>query len=113
MKYFTYIMMVLCLFSCKKEVVETYQGKDGISFFAYTYEQLNTTAVRSYSFALQATQKQRDTMFIPLRITGTLSDQPRTVLLKTAEGTTATAGVDFVLKEAIIPPGVFIFNYPL
>ncbi len=113
MKYFLFVAILTCLFSCKKEAVDTYQGKDGISFFAYTYEQLNTTGVRSYSFALQATQKQRDTMFIPLRITGKLSDKPRTVLLKTGDGTTATAGVDFELKEAIIPPGVYIFNYPL
>ncbi|MBT2564119.1 DUF4843 domain-containing protein [Pedobacter sp. ISL-68] len=113
MKYLSYILIVACLFSCKKEAVETYQGKDGISFFAYTYELLHTTTVRSYSFALQATQKQKDTLFIPLRITGKLSDQPRTVLLKTAQGTTATAGVDFELKEFTIPAGASKFNYPL
>jgi hypothetical protein len=113
MKYLSYILIVACLFSCKKEAVETYQGKDGISFFAYTYELLHTTAVRSYSFALQATQKQRDTLFIPMRITGKLSDQPRKVLLKTAQGTTATAGVDFELKEFTVPPGASTFNYPL
>jgi hypothetical protein len=61
----------------------------------------------------KAPQKQGIPYVIPLRITGKLSDQPRTVLLKTAEGTTATAGVDFELKEVTIPPGVFIFNYPL
>ena len=113
MKYLSYILIVACLFSCKKEAVETYQGKDGISFFAYTYELLHTTAVRSYSFALQATQKQRDTLFIPMRITGKLSDKPRTVLLKTAQGTTATAGVDFELKEFTVPPGASTFKYPL
>jgi hypothetical protein len=113
MKYLLYVMIVVSLFSCKKEEVATYQGKDGVSFFAYTYQLLHTTAVRSYSFALQATQKPRDTMFIPLRITGKLSDSPRTVLLKAIDGTTATAGVDFELKEAIIPPGTYIFNYPL
>jgi len=113
MKYLLYVTMVFSLFSCKKEAVETYQGKDGVSFFAYTYQQLHTTATRSYSFAFQSTVKKRDTMYIPLRITGKLSDQPRTVLLKTADGTTATAGVDFELKEVTIPPGVSIFNYPL
>lgn len=113
MKYLLYVITVVCLFSCRKETVGSYQGKDGISFFAYTYQLLHTTAGRSYSFALQATQKQRDTLFIPMRITGKLSDKPRTVLLKTAEGTTATAGVDFELKEAIIPPGISTFNYPL
>ncbi|MBE5319827.1 DUF4843 domain-containing protein [Pedobacter sp. MR2016-19] len=113
MKYLSYIMVAACLFSCKKEAVETYQGKDGVSFFAYTYEQLNTTAVRSYSFAFQATEKQRDTLFIPMRITGKLSDKPRTVLLKTAQGTTATAGVDFELKEFTVPAGASKFNYPL
>lgn len=113
MKYLLYVMMVFCLFSCKKEVVENYQGKDGVSFFAYTYQQLHTTAIRSYSFAFQSTVKARDTMFIPLRLTGKLTDQPRTVLLKTAPGTTATAGIDFELKEVVIPPGVSLFNYPL
>ncbi|SDG57399.1 protein of unknown function [Pedobacter terrae] len=113
MKYILYVTMVFTLFSCKKEAVETYQGKDGVSFFAYTYQQLHTTATRSYSFAFQKTVKTRDTMYIPLRLTGKLSDQPRTVLLKTAAGTTATAGVDFELKEVTIPPGVYIFNYPL
>jgi len=113
MKYILYVTMVFTLFSCKKEAVETYQGKDGVSFFAYTYEQLNTTAVRSYSFAFQATEKQRDTLFIPMRITGKLSDQPRTVMLKTAQGTTATAGVDFELKEFTVPAGASKFNYPL
>ena len=113
MKYLSYILIVTCLFSCKKEAVETYQGKDGISFFAYTYELLHTTAVRSYSFALQATQKQKDTLFIPMRITGKLSDKPRTALLKTAQGTTATVGVDFELKEFTVPPGASTFKYPL
>lgn len=113
MKYLLYIMIVVCLFSCKKEAVETYQGKDGVSFFAYTFELLHTTAVRSYSFAFQTTQKQRDTLFIPMRITGKLSEQPRTVMLKTAQGTTATAGVDFELKEFTVPPGASTFNYPL
>lgn len=113
MKYLLYVTIVLLLFSCKKETVETYQGKDGVSFFAYTYQQLHTTAVRSYSFAFQKTLKTRDTMYIPLRLTGKLSDKPRTVLLKTAEGTTATAGVDFELKEVTIPPGASTFNYPL
>lgn len=113
MKYLLYVTMVFSLFSCKKEAVETYQGKNGVSFFAYTYQQLHTTATRSYSFAFQSTVKKRDTMYIPLRLTGKLSDQPRTVLLKVAKGTTATAGVDFELKEVTIPPGVSIFNYPL
>ena len=113
MKYLLYVTMVFSLFSCKKEAVETYQGKNGVSFFAYTYQQLHTTATRSYSFAFQSTVKTRDTMYIPLRLTGKLSDQPRTVLLKVAKGTTATAGVDFELKEATIPPGVSTFNYPL
>jgi hypothetical protein len=113
MKYLLYVTMVFSLFSCKKEAVETYQGKNGVSFFAYTYQQLHTTATRSYSFAFQSTVKTRDTMYIPLRLTGKLSDQPRTVLLKVAKGTTATAGVDFELKEVTIPPGVSTFNYPL
>lgn len=113
MKYLLCVMIIVCLFSCKKEVVESYQGKNGISFFAYTYQLLHTTGIRSYSFALQATEKQRDTLFIPLRITGKLSDQPRTVLLKAVEGTNATAGVDFELKEVVIPAGVSTFNYPL
>ena len=113
MKYLLYVTMVFSLVSCKKEAVETYQGKNGVSFFAYTYQQLHTTATRSYSFAFQSTVKTRDTMYIPLRLTGKLSDQPRTVLLKVAKGTTATAGVDFELKEVTIPPGVSIFNYPL
>ncbi len=48
-----------------------------------------------------------------MRITGKLSEGPRTVLLKTASGTTATAGVDFELKEVVIPANTYVFNYPL
>lgn len=113
MKYILFVVMFFTLISCKKQEVITYQGKDGISFFSYTYELLHTTAVKSYSFALQASQKTTDTIFIPMRVTGKLADYPRNVLLKTAAGTTATLGVDFELKEAIIPPGVSKFNYPL
>lgn len=113
MKYLLYILIVVTLFSCKKERVQVYQGKDGISFFGLTYQLLTDIPVRSYSFALQATQKTRDTLFIPMRITGKVSDKPRVVLLKTTDGTTATAGVDFELKEAIFPAGATTFNYPL
>lgn len=113
MKKLLFIMMIAVLLSCKKEEVSIYQGKDGISFFAYTYELLHTTGVRSYSFALQASQKATDTLFIPMRITGKLSDGPRSVMLKVATGTTATPGVDFELREVSIPAGTYSFNYPL
>lgn len=91
----------------------TYEGKDGISFFAYTWEEYHLEAVKKYSFAFAVTALTRDTIFLSMRVTGAVKDYPRKVLLKAAEGTTATAGVDYELKEVTIPAGAYKFDYPV
>lgn len=113
MKYLLYIMILCTTLSCKREEVITYQGKDGISFFAYTWENFHTTAVRNYSFAYSLTPKTRDILYVTMRVTGKIADYPRTVLLKAVDGTTARAGTDYILAEATIPAGAYKFDYPI
>lgn len=113
MRYLLFLIILSAFMSCKKQEVSTYEGKEGISFFAYTWENYHLTTVKNYSFAFSLTPVARDTIYLTMRVTGKIADHPRTVLLRAAEGTTATAGVDYELKEAIIPAGAYKFDYPV
>ncbi|MFA4867978.1 MAG: DUF4843 domain-containing protein [Pedobacter sp.] len=113
MKNIFFLIVLTSLFACKKQEVGTYAGKDGISFFAYDYEALHSTNVISFSFAFALRPQTRDTIYVRMRVTGKISDRPRTVQLKAVEGSTARAGIDYILPEATVPAGEYMFQYPV
>lgn len=109
MKYLFYISVVFLLASCRKEAVMTFQGPDGITFYTDKYEADSLT----YSFAFAITEKSRDTVWLKMRVSGTVSDKPRRILVKAGEGTTAVNGRDYILPEAFLPAGTLTVKYPV
>lgn len=104
------LFFVLFLFAaCKKSEIPTYTGGDGLSFYTSRYESDSL----SYSFAYAAVEKQRDTLYLNMRVVGAAADHPRTVLLKAASGSTAREGIDYQLPDATLPAGALTLRYPV
>jgi hypothetical protein len=109
MKYLL-IVSVLCIaFSCKKQEVQTYLGSKGVTFYIGAGESDST----NYSFAFALTPKQRDTVFLKMRIVGSASDKSRNLMLKAAPGTTARSGIDYELPLYTVPAGAITILYPV
>lgn len=104
------LLILLCLsVSCKKQEVATYSAEEGINFYITNTE----TDSLSYSFAISATPKEQDTIFLKMRILGAISDKPRAFAVEAAEGSTARLGVDYELPSFIVPAGAFTVVYPV
>ena len=101
--------MVLTL-GCKKDEIITYQGADGISFYSTYYLDVDSV---NYSFALQPSVKDRDTIFIPMRLQGKPSSKDRIIKLLALPGSTARVGVDYSLPEIKLPANQLVVKYPL
>lgn len=109
MKYLLFFSLLCLTLACKKQEVATYSGDDGISFYRGQYESDSL----SYSFAISRTPKQKDTLFLKMRVQGAATDYARTVSVKAAQGTNARDGVDYLLPDAKLPPGAITIMYPV
>ncbi|NLR79090.1 DUF4843 domain-containing protein [Chitinophaga eiseniae] len=105
------ISIVIAAFgiACKKQDVPLFSGKNGISFYKGPYDPDSL----GYSFAFSLVEKQRDTIFIPMRITGPANHVARAIAVKAGDGTTAREGKDFILPEATLPADSLTVNYPV
>ena len=112
MRYLLYLMIISTFFGCKKDDIDTYNGPEGISFWKFYYETLDVDPL-PFTFAYAVTPQAKDTVYLRMRVTGKVVDYPRTVLLKAVEGTTARAGVDYLLTEAVLPANAHEFEYPV
>jgi len=109
MKRFLFFILLGLFAACKQQEVPTYKAEGGISFYVTTSEADSL----NYSFALSPTPKERDTVFLKMRILGPLSDKARTFTVKAAVGTTARQGIDYELPNYAVPAGAINIRYPV
>lgn len=108
-KYTILLLFVLSLMACKKQETMYYQGEERISFVLGRYESDSL----SYSFAFDPTPKQKDTIYLKMRIQGAAQNRDREVKLRTGEGSTAILNEDFIIPAFSVPAGAITINYPL
>ncbi|MCJ8209209.1 DUF4843 domain-containing protein [Mucilaginibacter sp. RS28] len=110
MKYLTILMLLVFALGCKKSDILTYHGADGISFYITYFE--NPDSI-NYSFALQPTQKQRDTVLLNMRLVGKISANARTFKLRATDSSTARNNIDYILPDMKLPANQMFVKYPL
>jgi len=109
MKYLSLLIGIVLFASCKKDEIPFYSGEDGISFYLSS----NESDSLSYSFAYSLVEKQKDTVFLKVRILGAAADHPRKITVIPGNGTTARKGIDFDLPEFVVPAGGITALYPV
>jgi hypothetical protein len=112
-----YYILLLTFFSlligCKKEELPLFEGEPGIIF----YTQPNTPDSIVYTFATSGigtgVEKQQDTIWLPMRLTGVPAKHDRAIKVQAVEGTTAVINEDFKLPEISLPADSITVRYPL
>lgn len=106
------LLLNMLVASCDQSELPLYdESYDGIAF--YIAGNNTETDSLSYSFAYNTEQLKTDTLFIKMRLVGTLKDTERAIKVVAAEGTTAKAGVNYKLSDIVLPAGKGFINYPL
>lgn len=108
-KYFVIILSLMAFFACKKQDTIYYKGGEMLSFYRGRYEVDST----SYTFAFNALPKDRDTIYLKMRIQGLAQPRARVINVKPGLGTTAVLGTDFLLPEFKLPADSITINYPV
>ncbi len=108
-KYFIFAGLLCVLMACKKQDTILFEGEERVSFFIGEYDVDST----SYTFAFDPVTKERDTLYLKMRIQGRTHDRPRTIRIQPGVGTTAVLGQDFLLPEVVLPADSVTVNYPL
>ncbi len=112
MKKILIITVTLFLFfGCSKNEPLLYTEKRALSFV--NRSPLTTGDSLTFSFISNAVQGNRDTLYLPLIITGDLTDQPLSFSLDVAPGSTAQEHVHFELTPTIFPADTTIYYYPI
>lgn len=109
MKYLVIFALVSMLFACQKEEVPTFSDRDGVAFYTLNGESDSI----GYSFALNVSPQVRDTIVLKMRVVGRVANYDRIVQVVPGAGTTARAGIEYILPEARIPAGKLMIEYPL
>lgn len=109
MKYLLFLSILFLMAACKKENVSTYKGPDGITFYVDEYE----VDSLNYSFAYSPVPKNRDTVFLKMRVVGAAADYPRVISVTAGAGSTARQGKDYELPEITLPAGALTVLYPV
>ena len=107
--YLTAILLLMSLIACSKQETMYYQGADRISFLLGQYE-LDSI---NYSFAFDPIPKEKDTLFLKMRIQGPAQNKDREVSVRAGQGTTAVLNEDFILPPFTVPAGAITIDYPL
>lgn len=108
-KYFIFAGLLLAVISCKKQDTILFEGEERISFFIGEYDVDST----SYTFAFDPVRKERDTIYLKMRIQGRTHDRARAVKIKPGAGTTAVLGEDFLFPEVVLPADSITIDYPV
>lgn len=108
-KYITMLLFFLSLMGCKKQETIYYQGEESVSFVLGKFESDSL----SYTFAFDPVPKERDTIYLKMRIQGPAQDRPRRIVLKAVEGTTAVLNEDFIIPSFSVPAAAITVDYPI
>lgn len=103
------LLSIATLIGCTKQEVPRYEEANALSFY---YNNGEADSV-SYSFSTIGYGRTTDTVFLKMRVLGTVTGKARTVKLRAVAGSTARAGVDYKLDAFILEPGVSSFLFPL
>ncbi|MFD2556738.1 DUF4843 domain-containing protein [Sphingobacterium tabacisoli] len=110
MKYILVTISVLAiLFSCQKDTLSTYQGKEAIALYVGEYEADSTV----FSFVFSESLTGRDTFFLKLRLQGAPKSVDRKVQLEALNQSTAIENTDFVLPEVVLKADSSFLLYPV
>lgn len=106
--FFTVLAFLVASCSKEKDAI-TFDGDPAVYFIYSTYASSSSNMDSiSYTFVEQALDVEADTLWLPVRISGGVSDRDRRVsLVAEASATTAQAGVHYKLPEYIIPKDAF------
>lgn len=110
MKYLLFLLIILMI-SCKKDDIDFFSGEDGVAFYVNTGE--GEADSLSYSFAFSRQERQRDTVYLKMRVLGAAAGRPRKVTVQAGAGSTARAGIDYILPEVTIPADSLTVRYPV
>lgn len=102
------IILALTVVACKKQQVAAFSSTPGIAFYS-----AGASDSTLYSFAYALQPKEKDTVYIDMRLFGPVSQFPRAISVKAVEGTTAKEGVDFLLPDTSLPAGAVTMRYPV
>lgn len=91
--------------SCQKAELQKYTAGDAIYF--YSIDSIN------YSFANQIGILDRDTIFIPMKVLGTVKEYDRSIQLKATTGTTAQANTHYSLPTVVVKANTNSIEYPV
>lgn len=111
MKYKKLLMIcsIFYLLSCTKDEISFYEGQDGISFFIDQY----AADSLDYSFAFALEEKEKDTLWLDMRVMGYAADYDRPIHLVPTAQSTARQGVDYVLPDVVLPAGELYVRFPV
>lgn len=107
--FFTLFVALVAMVSCQQKETMYYEGGELISFYRGRLEPDST----NYTFAFNPLPKQKDTVYIKMRVQGTRQSRPRLVQVLAAEGSTAKLGEDLLLPEVYLPADSLTLNYPV
>lgn len=107
--FFTLLVSFVAFVSCKQTETMYYEGGEMISFYRGRYEPDSM----SYTFAFHPIAKQKDTVYVKMRVQGTRQPKARLIKVIAAEGSTAKVGEDFLLPEVFLPADSLTINYPV
>lgn len=99
------------MMACSKETVQPYDSTAGVAFYIKS-DGTEADSI-SYSFALQAGAKTKDTIFVRMRIVGAPATVNRRIKIKAGIGTTAREGVDYELPAIDMPADSVAVLYPI
>lgn len=110
-KLYLFTLLAIVLYSCSKNEYITFGQKDGLSFTLGG--DLKTKDSIVFSFVTSAVQGDRDTLWIPIGLTGVPAETDRPFKLRIGTESTAKEGVHFELTEKLFPAHQTAFEYPV
>lgn len=110
-KFYLFTILAILLHGCAKNEHITYAEKNGLSFTLGS--DLTTGDSIVFSFVTNAIQGDRDTIWVPIALTGVPAQSDEPFQLLVAASSTAQEGVHFKLTETVFPADKVTIDYPI